>query len=151
MQEETQEPKEQLGYDAMEALLLGLDPSADGTEEEATAMQDITKDWAPEERAKVAELLKQLTPPEPQPEADLRESFKKGTTFRDPDGIRMTIRSVGKEAMNISVLGKKGRFIDGNAITLSGFMFVTHNSHKRNTTLLLRGINKVVEVPDAEA
>ena len=132
---------------AAESIMFGIDPAMEEARDAAKdELSRNPEDWSPEERERVEAIMKTLTPPAPQPMIDLRKHFTPGQTFRDTAGIRMVVRTVGTAAINISVLGKNGRFVDGHGVTLAGFLFVTSRSKKRDTTLQLKGIQQQVEV-----
>lgn len=110
-----EEQRQELDVNDAASVLLGDDP---------------TKDWTPEQRAEVAELFKTLDrPPEPE-KVDLREHFRAGEIIKDPNGLRIVVRSVGQSAMCVEVLGKKGRFSNGHFVNIGAFAFMTTRAKK---------------------
>jgi len=101
---------------------------------------DPTDAWPDEDRAKIAEIMRSLQPkPEPV-HVDLRQHFAAGQIIKDPNNLRLAIRSVGQDAMNVEVLGKKGRFVNGYEVNISGFLFVTTRSKKNKSVFQLYGV-----------
>lgn len=119
---------ETINYSDAEKVLLGEAPAA-----------DPTADWTPEEREKIAELMKQVEP-RPVVQVDLRDHFHKGRRITDTGGLTIIIRSVGEMAMCVEVLGKKGRFHDNHEVKIGRFLFKTTQSAKKRTVLALVGI-----------
>ena len=113
---------------------------------------DPTQDWTPEQRAEVEEMLRALSPdPEPEP-VNLQDHFKAGEIIKDPQGLRIAIRSIGQDCMNVSLLGgKKGKFVDNYQLNIGRFSFVTKMSRKKDTVFQLIGVLPQQENPDAEA
>lgn len=139
-------------YSEAEAMLLGISPNVEEAPEPQTELKEFPpdpKDWTDEDRARVAEIMKQLHfREEPEPETNLREHFTKGETLVDPNGLRTRIRNVGKGAMTVNLLAKKGRFVDGFEITIRGFIFMTSRSKGNRTCLQLQGVVPQQEVSD---
>lgn len=107
---------------------------------------DLSEDWSPEEREKVEALFATLDPPkapEP-PKFDLREHFKKGDIIKDPNGLRIVVRSIGDECMTIGMVGggKKRKFVDGYQLTISGLAFVTKMSRGKETVFQFLGMTR---------
>ncbi len=146
----TEEKK--MDYSDAEAMLLGINPDVvDVPQKEENKLPPDPKDWTDEDRAHVAEIMNKLHErPEPELEVNLREHFTKGETLVDPNGLRTRIRTVGKGAMNVTLIGKKGRFVDGFEITIRGLKFETSRSKGNNTCLQLRGGVPQQEVSDGK-
>jgi hypothetical protein len=123
-----EEKQPQLDISDVDDILLGEDP---------------TENWTPEERAKVEDLMATLVPkPKPKP-INLSEHFKAGEIIRDPDGLRIAIRSVGSSCMNVGLIGgKKGSFVNNYQMSIGPFVFVTMMSKKKDTVLRLIGIEQ---------
>lgn len=131
------EPERNVGYEDAEQILLGKEPAV-----------DPTAGWSDEERARIAEIMKTVEPRAPVMELDIRKNFRKGQTIKDPHGLCLAIRSVGKAAMCVEVVGQKGRFSDGHQVKLGDLLFVTSESRKKSTVLKLLG--QLKEIPDPE-
>lgn len=142
----------QVDYNEAEAMLLGINPDVkDEPQKKDAKLPPDPKDWTEEDKARVAEIMNRLTyREEPEPETNLRDHFTKGETLVDPNGLRTRIRNVGKGAMTVNLIGKKGRFVDGFEITIRGFIFHTARSKGNSTCLQLHGIAPKEEVPSGE-
>ena len=116
-------------YEDAEKILLGETPA-----------EDPTSNWTPEERQKIAELMQKVErPPEPE-EVDLRRHFHKGQRIKDTAGLTTVVRSAGKSAMCVEVIGKEGRFVDNHQVRIDRFVFRTAQSKGRRTVFQLIGI-----------
>lgn len=107
-------------------------PELDGEEAAAAVLlgEDPTKDWTPEQRKEVEEIFKTLEkPPEPE-KVDMRKHFKAGEIIKDPNGIRIAVRSVGQGAMCVQIVGKQGKFANGHYVNIGDHAFMTTRAKK---------------------
>jgi len=123
------EKEKQVGYEEAEQVLLGNAPALDPTE-----------GWSEEDKAKIAEIMRQVEPKEEEQELDLRRYFRKGNRITDPEGLTILVRTVGKSALCVEVAGKKGRFVDNQHVRINNFVFQTTSSKKQRSVLQLIGI-----------
>lgn len=136
-----QEPYPELTPDSEDNLIMMSDA------EDILLGEDPTKNWTPEQRKEVEDIFKTLDRMPVPEETDLRKHFRAGEIIKDPQGLRIAVRSVGKSAMCVEVLGKRGRFKNGFYVNIGEFAFMTTAARRSNCVFELLGPSVPVSAP----